>query len=231
MSITDNIKAFRTEIESENVRLVAVSKTKPIEDLQEAYQAGQRVFGENQVQELADKYEKLPKDIEWHLIGHLQSNKVKYIAPFISLIHSVDSLKLLAEVNKQALKNDRIIDCLLQIYIADEETKYGLGFDEAIELLESQEFHELKNIRIVGVMGIATNTESQKQIRDEFYELKTLFDGLKLAYFKNESSFKEVSMGMSADYKIAIEEGSTLVRIGSDIFGQRVIKHFKNEEN
>ena len=231
MSITDNIKAFRTEIEIGAMRLVAVSKTKPIEDLEEAYQAGQRVFGENQVQELADKYEKLPKDIEWHLIGHLQSNKVKYIAPFISLIHSVDSLKLLAEINKQALKNERIIDCLLQIYIADEETKYGLGFDEAIELLESQEYHELKNIRIVGVMGIATNTESQKQIRDEFYELKTLFDGLKLAYFKNEASFKEVSMGMSADYKIAIEEGSTLVRIGSDIFGQRIIKHFKNEEN
>ena len=231
MSITDKIKAYRNEIESENVRLVAVSKTKPIEDLKDAYEAGQRVFGENQVQELADKFEKLPKDIEWHLIGHLQTNKVKYIAPFISLIHSVDSLKLLAEINKQALKNTRIIDCLLQIYIADEETKYGLGFDEAIELLASQEYHELKNIRIVGVMGIATNTESQKQIRDEFYELKTFFDGLKLAYFKNEDSFKEVSMGMSADYKIAIEEGSTLVRIGSDIFGQRIIKHFKNEEN
>ena len=231
MSITDKIKAYRNEIESENVRLVAVSKTKPIEDLEEAYQAGQRVFGENQVQELADKFEKLPKDIEWHLIGHLQSNKVKYIAPFISLIHSVDSLKLLVEINKQALKNDRIIDCLLQIYIADEETKYGLGFDEAVELLASQDYHELKNIRIVGVMGIATNTENQKQIGDEFYELKTLFDGLKLAYFKNEDSFKEVSMGMSADYKIAIEKGSTLVRIGSDIFGQRVIKHFKNEEN
>ena len=231
MSITDKIKAYRNEIESVNVRLVAVSKTKPIEDLEEAYQAGQKVFGENQVQELTEKFEKLPKDIEWHLIGHLQTNKVKYIAPFISLIHSVDSLKLLAEVNKQALKNTRVIDCLLQIYIADEETKYGLGFDEAIELLESQEYHELKNIRIVGVMGIATNTESQKQIRDEFYELKTLFDGLKLAYFKNEDSFKEISMGMSADYKIAVEEGSTLVRIGSDIFGQRIIKHFKNEEN
>jgi pyridoxal phosphate enzyme (YggS family) len=231
MSITDNIKAFRNEIENGEVRLVAVSKTKPIEDLQEAYQAGQKVFGENQVQELADKFEKLPKDIEWHLIGHLQSNKVKYIASFISLIHSVDSIKLLAEINKQALKNDRIIDCLLQIYIADEETKYGLGFDEAIKLLESQEYHELNNIRIIGVMGIATNTENQKQIKDEFYELKTLFEGLKLAYFKNEDSFKEISMGMSADYKIAIEEGSTLVRIGSDIFGQRTIKHFKNEEN
>ena len=230
MSITDNIKALKTEIESGNVKLVAVSKTKPIEDLMEAYQAGQRIFGENQVQELADKYELLPKDIEWHLIGHLQTNKVKYIAPFISLIHSVDSLKLLTEINKQAEKNNRVIDCLLQIYIADEETKYGLGFDEVIELLESQEFTELKNIRIVGVMGIATNSENQKQIKEEFYELKTLFEGLKIAYFKNESSFKEISMGMSSDYQLAIEQGSTLVRIGSDIFGERMIKHFKNQE-
>ncbi|MBD3749130.1 MAG: YggS family pyridoxal phosphate-dependent enzyme [Sphingobacteriales bacterium] len=231
MSITDNLKTLKEEIESVNVRLVAVSKTKPNEDILEAYQTGQRIFGENQVQELVDKYEALPKDIEWHLVGHLQTNKVKYIAPFISLIHSVDSLKLLAEINKQAAKNNRIIDCLLQIYIADEETKYGLGFDEAIELLESQEYQELKNIRIVGLMGIATNTENQKQIKEEFYELKTLFEGIKLSYFKNESSFKEISMGMSSDYKIAIEQGSTLVRIGSDIFGQRVIKHFKNQEN
>lgn len=231
MSITDNLKTLKAEIESVNVRLVAVSKTKPNKDILEAYQAGQRIFGENQVQELVDKHEALPKDIEWHLVGHLQTNKVKYIAPFISLIHSVDSLKLLAEINKQAAKNDRIIDCLLQIYIADEETKYGLGFDEAIELLESQEYQELKNIRIVGLMGISTNTENQKQIKEEFYELKTLFEGIKVSYFKNESSFKEISMGMSSDYKIAIEQGSTLVRIGSDIFGQRVIKHFKNQEN
>lgn len=231
MSITDNLKTLKAEIENESAKLVAVSKTKPIEDLQEAYDAGQRIFGENQVQELADKYEKLPKDIQWHLIGHLQTNKVKYIAPFISLIHSVDSIKLLQEVNKQAKKNNRVVDCLLQIYIADEETKYGLGFDEVIELLESQDFTELENIRIVGLMGIATNTENQKQIRDEFYELKTLFDGIKISYFKNQNSFKELSMGMSADYKIALEKGSTLVRIGSDIFGERVIKHFKNEEN
>lgn len=230
MSITDNIKALKTEVESVNVRLVAVSKTKPIEDILEAYHAGQKIFGENQVQELADKFEKLPKDIEWHLVGHLQTNKVKYIAPFVSLIHGVDSLKLLIEINKQALKNNRIIDCLLQIYIADEETKFGLGFDEAIELLESQEFTELKNIRIVGLMGIATNTENLKQINEEFYELSTLFKGLKVSYFKNEDSFKEISMGMSSDYKVAIEQGSTLVRIGSDIFGQRVIKHFKNAE-
>ena len=161
----------------------------------------------------------------------MQTNKVKYIAPFISLIHSVDSIKLLQEVNKQAKKNNRVIDCLLQIYIADEETKYGLGFDEVIELLESQDFTELENIRIVGLMGIATNSENEKQIKEEFYELKTLFEGIKISYFKNQDSFKELSMGMSADYKIAIEQGSTLVRIGSDIFGERIIKHFKNEEN
>lgn len=231
MSITDNLKKLKTEIESVKVKLVAVSKTKPIVDLQEAYDLGQRIFGENQVQELADKYEKLPKDIQWHLIGHLQTNKVKYIAPFISLIHSVDSMKLLQEINKQAKKNNRVVDCLLQIYIADEETKYGLGFDEVIELLESQEFTELENIRIVGLMGIATNIENEKQIKEEFYELKTLFDGIKTSYFKNQDSFKELSMGMSADYKIAIKQGSTLVRIGSDIFGERIIKHFKNEEN
>lgn len=230
MSITDNLKTLKEEIESVNVRLVAVSKTKPNEDLLEAYQTGQRIFGENQVQELVDKYESLPKDIEWHLVGHLQTNKVKYIAPFISLIHSVDSLKLLSEIDRQAAKNDRVIDCLLQVYIADEETKYGLGFDEIIELLESQEFQKLKNIRIVGLMGIATNTENQKQIKEEFYELKTLFEGIKLSYFKNEDSFREISMGMTSDYKIAMEQGSTLVRIGSDIFGQRVIKHFKNTE-
>ena len=230
MSITDQIKTLKLAIEDNKVRLVAVSKTKPVEDLMEAYLAGQRVFGENQVQELVDKFDKMPKDVEWHLIGHLQSNKVKYIAPFIHLIHSVDSLKLLTEINKQAEKNARVIDCLLQIYIADEETKYGLGFDEVIELLESQEFQELKNIRIVGLMGIATNTENLKQIREEFYELKTLFDGIKLSYFKNQDSFKEISMGMSSDYEVAIAEGSTLVRIGSDIFGQRVIPHFKNKE-
>ncbi len=231
MSITDNLKAIKTEIETVDVKLVAVSKTKSNEEILEAYHAGQRIFGENQVQEMAEKHDTLPKDIQWHLVGHLQSNKVKYIAQFISLIQSVDSLKLLVEINKQAKKNNRVIDCLLQIYIADEETKYGLGFDEAVELLESSEFQELENVRIVGLMGIATNTENQKQVKDEFYELKNLFHGIKLAYFRKEDSFKELSMGMSADYKIAIEQGATLVRIGSDIFGQRVIKHFKNPEN
>ena len=228
MSIADNIKNLKREIELLNVRLVAVSKTKPVEDIEEAYAAGQRLFGENMVQEMVEKYEKLPKDIQWHQIGHLQTNKVKYIAPFISLIESVDSLKLLQEINKQAQKCDRVIDCLLQVYIADEETKYGLSFDEVIELLRSEEYAELKNIRIVGLMGIATNTDNEKQIKEEFYELKTLFDGIKQSFFRKEDSFKEISMGMSSDYKIAIEEGSTMVRLGSTIFGQRVIKHYKN---
>jgi hypothetical protein len=228
MSIADNIKSLKTEMESINVTLVAVSKTKPVEDIMEAYNAGQRIFGENMVQELVDKYEELPKDIEWHLIGHLQTNKVKYIAPFISMIESVDSLKLLQEINKQALKNDRVIDCLLQIYIADEETKYGLGFDEAVELLRSEEFAELKNVRIRGLMGIATNTDNEKQIKEEFYELDTFFDGIKQSFFRKADYFDELSMGMSSDYKIAVEHGSTMVRLGSTVFGQRVIKHWKN---
>ncbi len=224
MSIADNIKKYKTEVESEEVALVAVSKTKPIADIIEAYNAGQRIFGENIVQEMCEKYEELPKDIQWHLIGHLQSNKVKYIAPFISLIHGVDSLKLLKEINKQALKNSRIIDCLLQVYIADEETKFGLDFDEVIELLRSEDYFELKNIKLTGLMGIATNTKNEKQITTEFNELKVFFDGIKLSFFRKDDSFKELSMGMSADYKIAIEEGSTMVRIGSSIFGNRPSK-------
>ncbi len=221
MSIAANLTELKNEVERLHVKLIAVSKTKSEEEIMEAYNAGQRVFGENHVQELADKYEHLPKDIEWHLIGHLQTNKVKYIAPFIHLIHSVDSLKLLKEIDKQASKNDRVIDCLLQIYIADEETKFGLGFDEAIELLRSEEFAELKHIRITGVMGIATNTDNQKQIKDEFYELRTFFTGLKQSFFRNQDHFKEVSMGMSSDYKEAIEQGSTMIRVGSTIFGKR----------
>jgi PLP dependent protein len=228
MSIADNITSLKKETESVNVKLIAVSKTKTAEDIQQAYDAGQRLFGENTVQELVDKQEHLPKDIQWHLIGHLQSNKVKYIAPFISMIQSVDSLKLLQEINKQAEKNKRVIDCLLQIYIADEDTKFGLGFDEAIELLRSDEYSALKNIRICGLMGIATNTDNEKQIKDEYYELKTFFDGVKASFFRKEASFSVLSMGMSGDYKLAIEQGSNMIRVGSTIFGGRVIKHWKN---
>jgi len=224
MSIADNIKSLKKEIGEINVALLAVSKTKPVADLQEAYDAGQRLFGENTVQEMVEKQELLPKDIEWHLIGHLQTNKVKYIVPFVSMIQSVDSLKLLQEINKHAEKNKRIVDCLLQIYIADEETKFGLGFDEAIELLRSEEYTAFKNIRIRGLMGIATNTDSEKQIKDEYYELKTFFDGIKTSFFRKEESFDTLSMGMSADYKIAIEQGSNMIRLGSTIFGGRAKK-------
>jgi pyridoxal phosphate enzyme (YggS family) len=205
----------------QHVCLVAVSKTKPVPDLQEAYNAGQRHFGENKVQEMAEKWEQLPKDIHWHLIGHLQSNKVKYIAPFVHLIHSVDSLKLLAEINKQALKNDRIIAVLIQFYIAKEETKFGLNLAEGIDLLESDEFKSFRNIEVVGVMGMASFTADNQVIRDEFKQLKTIFSQLKNDFFSNQNSFKEISMGMSGDYQIAIEEGSTLVRVGSSIFGGR----------
>jgi pyridoxal phosphate enzyme (YggS family) len=228
MSIADNIKSLKKETEADKVILLAVSKTKPVEDVQEAYDAGQRLFGENIVQEMVEKYEQLPKDIEWHLIGHLQTNKVKYIAPFVSMIQSVDSLKLLHEINKHAEKAGRVIDCLLQIYIADEETKYGLGFDEAIELLRSEEFATMKNVRVRGLMGIATNTDNEKQIKEEYYELNTFFEGVKLSYFRKEESFDILSMGMSSDYKLAIEQGSNMVRLGSTIFGGRVIKHWKN---
>lgn len=228
MSIADNIRSLKRETVPVNVTLIAVSKTKSVEDIREAYDAGQRLFGENTVQELVEKQEHLPKDIQWHLIGHLQSNKVKYIAPFISMIQSVDSLKLLQEINKHAEKNNRVIDCLLQIYIADEETKFGFGFDEAVELLRSDGFAGLKNIRIRGLMGIATNTDNEKQIKEEYYELKTFFEGIKQSFFRKDSSFDTLSMGMSSDYKIAIEQGSNMVRLGSTIFGARVIKHWKN---
>lgn len=227
MSIAANISAIKKEIENTGVKLIAVSKTKPLENITEAYQAGQRVFGENMVQELVEKHEKLPKDIEWHLIGHLQTNKVKYIAPFIGLIHSVDSLKLLQEINKQALKNKRVIDCLLQLEIADEDTKFGMDLAEAIELLRSEEFKQLQNVRICGVMGIATLTENPKMTKEEFYELSVFFKGLKETFFSDEPAFSEVSMGMSGDYKLAIQQGSTMIRLGSTIFGVRNKKEAK----
>jgi hypothetical protein len=204
-----------------SVTLVAVSKTKPVELLKEAYAAGQRHFGENRTQELEEKYNALPKDICWHMIGHLQSKKVKTIAPFIHLIHGVDSFKLLAEINKQALKNNRTIDCLLQFFIAQEETKFGFDIEEALEMLDSEEFAALVNIRLVGIMGMATFTDDTVQIRAEFKALAAYFDQLKSTYFSNQPYFKEISMGMSGDYAIAIEEGSTMVRIGSAIFGGR----------
>lgn len=227
MSITTNIEEIRQELAPLGVALVAISKTKPNEDILEAYNAGQRIFGENMVQELVDKHESLPKDIEWHLVGHLQTNKVKYIAPFVSLIHSVDSFKLLKEINKHAAKNNRIIDCLLQVFIAEEETKYGFDHAELIEMFQEQEFDQLKNVRIRGLMGIATNTDKEKEIKEEFYELKMLFDGVKVSYYRKEDTFDILSMGMSSDYKLAIERGSNMVRLGSTIFGKRVIKHFK----
>ncbi len=219
MSIAQNLAFIKSTIPSQ-VTLIAVTKTHPIEKLMEVYTAGHKVFGENKVQELCDKYEALPKDIEWHLIGHLQSNKVKYIAPFVSLIHSVDSIKLLQEINKQAAKNNRTINCLLQIYIANEDTKFGLSFSEAKQLIDSNEFKQLSNIKIIGLMGMATNTEDTNQIRVEFKLLKTFFDSLKNNSTAN-FELSILSMGMSSDYKMAIEEGSTMVRVGSSIFGER----------
>ncbi|AZQ63538.1 YggS family pyridoxal phosphate-dependent enzyme [Flammeovirga pectinis] len=221
-SISENLATFNKELEGTACHLCAVSKTKPIEMLQEAYDAGQRILGENKVQELVDKNDALPKDIQWHMIGHLQRNKVKYIAPFISLIHSIDSPRLLNEVQKRAAQNDRVINCLLQIYIANEETKFGFSKDEVTDLLQSDTFKTMKSIKIVGVMGMATNTTNKEQVRKEFASLKVLFDDLKNQFNTLENvDLKEISMGMSGDYKIAIEEGSTMVRVGSAIFGAR----------
>lgn len=215
-SIAENLNEIKSSIPKE-IKLIAVSKTYPPETIMEAYNAGHHIFGENKVQELVAKYEALPKDIEWHLIGHLQTNKVKYVAPFISLIHSIDSFKLLQEVNKQAQKNSRIIDCLLQIYIAKEETKFGFSFEESTDLLSSSQLKELKNIRIVGLMGMATNTDNTEQIKNEFKSLSEFYKKLQTLNLKLEF----LSMGMSSDYKIAIAEGSNTIRVGSAIFGKR----------
>ena len=220
MNIKENLKKIKRDIPA-NVKLVAVSKTKPVELIKEAYDAGHKIFGENKAQELSAKYPQLPKDIEWHFIGHLQTNKVKYIAPFVAMIHSVDSFKLLREINKQALKHNRIIDCLLEFHIAEESTKFGLNIEEAEEILLHPDIKTLSNIRICGVMGMATYTDDTQQIHREFAYLREIFGHFKKKFFPNESSFKEISMGMSGDYKIAIEEGSTIVRIGSKIFGAR----------
>ncbi len=218
--IANKLQKLYGELPKE-VTLVAVSKTKPISDLQDAYDAGQRVFGENKVQEMCAKWEQLPKEIDWHFIGHLQRNKVKYLAPFVDLIHGVESFRLLKEINKQAIKHNRIIDVLLQFFIANEETKFGLSFEEAQSILSDENFKELKNVRICGVMGMASFSNNQEQIREEFKTLKNIFDKLKFTFFDNETSFNVVSMGMSGDYKFAIEEGSTMIRVGSSIFGKR----------
>lgn len=216
MSIPSNLNKIKSSLPS-HVTLVVVTKTHPVEKLMEVYNAGHSIFGENKVQEMVDKYEVLPKDIQWHLIGHLQTNKVKYIAPFVSLIHSVDSLKLLKEINKQALKNNRVINCLLQIYIANEETKFGLDYEEAETLLFSDEVKQLKNIKVVGLMGMATNTDNLEQIASEFHTLGAFFKRLKTL----NPELQTLSMGMSSDYKVAIKNGSNLIRVGSSIFGAR----------
>ncbi len=221
MSIKQNLLNIKSSL-PENVTLVAVSKTKPISDLMEAYDAGQRIFGENKIQEMAEKWEQMPKDIQWHMIGHVQTNKVKFMAQFVSLIHGVDSLKLLEEINKQAQKNNRIIDCLLQIHIAEEETKFGLNEEELNEILSSVAFKEMKNIRIVGLMGMATFTDNQNQIKKEFIHLKSIFNYLVTHPKTQNLEPKTLSMGMSGDYQLAIKCGSTMVRIGSSIFGGRI---------
>jgi len=218
-AIAENIAGIEEQLHGK-ARLIAVTKTKPIEVLQETYDAGFRRFGENKVQEMTTKFEALPKDIEWHMIGHLQSNKVKYMAPYVSMVHSVDQFKLLKEINKEAKKNDRTIDCLLQIFIAEEETKFGLSETEAREILESLELASLNNIKIIGLMGMASNTDDDEQVRQEFRTLKNLFESFK-AYERENVEMKEISMGMSGDFQIAVEEGSTLVRVGSAIFGAR----------
>ena len=219
MHIKENILNYKAELPPD-VALVAVSKTKPVSDLMEAYDAGQRIFGENKIQEMADKYVQMPKDIQWHMIGHVQTNKVKFMAPFVSLIHGVDSLKLLEEIDKHAQKNQRTIDCLLQIYIAAEESKFGFDENELDELLSSASFANLKNIQVKGLMGMATFTENQEQVKNEFKKLKSIYDRLKVF----NTAFSILSMGMSGDYKLAIECGSTMVRIGSSIFGERKLK-------
>jgi hypothetical protein len=221
MSIATNLLSIKNDL-PENVTLVAVSKTKPVSDLMEAYDAGQRIFGENKIQEMADKWEQMPKDIQWHMIGHVQTNKVKFMAPFVSLVHGVDSFKLLKEINKQALKNDRVIDCLLQMHIAKEETKFGLDEEELSSILDSSVFQEMKNIRIRGLMGMATFTDNQDQVKKEFLYLKSIFDLLlNKDAINHVSTLPILSMGMSGDYKLGIECGSTMIRIGSSIFGGR----------
>lgn len=220
MSVKDNLLKIRQSIPS-NVTLIAVSKNKPAEDILEAYQAGQRVFGENKAQEMKEKYALLPKDIQWHMIGHLQENKVKYVVPFVSMIHSVDSLKILLAINKRALLCNRVVDCLFEMDISHEESKFGLSMEELISILSSEEYKQMANVRICGLMGIGSITEDREQTRKEFRTLKEMFLEIKQKFFSNSEYFSQISMGMSSDYDWAIQEGSTMVRIGSNIFGAR----------
>jgi pyridoxal phosphate enzyme (YggS family) len=220
MSIAETLKSI-TDAVPQHVRIVAVSKTMPVKAIMEAYDAGQRIFGENKVQEILQKHAQLPPDIAWHFIGHLQTNKVKYIAPFISLIHSIDSLRLLSEVNREALKCNRIIECLLEFHIANEETKFGLDYEEACSILDSEAYKHLGNIRITGIMGMGSFSEDFGLIRSEFRTLHDHFIKLKEQFFNQNDCFRHISMGMSGDYQIAIEEGSTMIRLGTIIFGDR----------
>ncbi len=220
MTIKENLQQLKDQLPA-HVTLVAVSKTKSPETILDAYRAGQRIFGESKAQEMLPKYETLPKDIQWHMVGHLQSNKVKYIAPFVSLIHSVDSLKLLKVINKEAQKNKRTIACLMQLHIAEESSKFGLNYEECCKILESESFQHMKNIEIHGLMGMATFTDDKKQVEQEFRNLKNYFHSIKTTYFPQAETFKELSMGMSDDFQVGIEQGSTMVRIGSAIFGSR----------
>lgn len=219
-TIQAKIKEVLAELPA-GVRLVAVSKFHPVEALEEAYAAGQRIFGESHVQEMTQKYEALPKNIEWHFIGHLQTNKVKYMAPYVSLIHAIDSYRLLAEVNKQAAKVGRVIPCLLQIHVAQEETKFGFTFDECRQLLADGEWRKLEHVQLAGIMGMASNVDDAQQIQQEFCSLNEFFKEIKQTYFATDDRFCELSMGMSHDYPLAVEAGSTLVRVGSKIFGER----------
>ena len=219
MSIKQNLNNIKSQL-PEHVTLVAVSKTKPVSDLMQAYEVGQRIFGENKIQEMANKWETMPKDIQWHMIGHVQRNKVKYMADFVDLIHGVDSLKLLKEINKEAIKHNRVINCLLQIKIAKEDSKFGLSAEEAKTVISSDEFSELKNIKVIGLMGMATFTDNMQQVENEFKFLKHTFDDLKLKRLDN-FNLETLSIGMSGDYPLAIDCGSTMVRIGSSIFGSR----------
>ncbi len=220
MSIKDNLLNIKQSLPP-HVTLVAVSKTKPVSDLMESYEAGQRIFGENKIQEMTAKYEEMPKDVEWHMIGHVQTNKVKYMAPFVNLVHGVDSLKLLKEINKQAKKNNRVINCLLQMHIAEEETKFGMDEAELNELLASEEFTQMQNIKVTGLMGMATFTENEAQVKKEFTHLKVIFDSIRQKTEAANLKPEILSMGMSGDYKTAIECGSTMIRVGSSIFGSR----------